>query len=178
MVKLLGFHINQELHWREQGAAAVGKGQGWLVQLGRLARVSKGITMPLICRFYISTALLRILYSVDVFLAPARHNLGATLKKDNRAIVGKIATIQRKAAIMITGTMASTPTDILNAHANLLPIPLLIDKILHHTALHFATMLSTHPLHEAVKNASKRHVKRHSTPLHYIMNNYAGLKPD
>jgi len=59
---------------------------------------------------------------------------------------------------MITGAMASTAGDILDAHINLLPIHLLIDKNLHCAALHFAT-LSTYLLHGAIRNAVKQHVK-------------------
>jgi hypothetical protein len=78
---------------------------------------------------------------------------------------------------MITGAMATTPGDLLDAHADLLPIPLLIDKLLHQVVLRFATLPPTHPLYKAVENAAKHHVKRHPTPLHYLMNNYSGLKP-
>ena len=118
-----------------------------------------------------------MLYGADVFLTPNRRNPGATLKRDNRAVVKQIATVQRRAALMITGGMASSPADALDAHANLLPVPLLIDRVLQRAALHFATLPSTHPLYDAVKNASRRHVKRHPTPLHYLMNNYSGVKP-
>ena len=177
VVKLLGLYIDQELRWKAQGAAALGKGQNWLLKLGRLARVSKGIPARLMRRLYISTAIPTMLYGADIFLTPARHNPGATLEKDNRAIIKQIASIQRRAALMITGGMASSPADALDAHANLLPVSLLIDKVLQRAALRFATLPPTHPLYEGVKNASLRHVKRHPTPLHYLMNNYAGLKP-
>jgi len=73
--------------------------------------------------------------------------------------------------------MATTLGDLLDAHADLLPIPLLIDKLLHQVVLRFATLPPTHPLYKAVENAAKCHVKRHPTPLHYLMNNYSGLKP-
>jgi hypothetical protein len=38
VVKLLGIHINNELRWKEQAAATLGKGQDWLIQFGRLAK--------------------------------------------------------------------------------------------------------------------------------------------
>jgi hypothetical protein len=81
---------------------------------------------------------------------------------------------------MITGAMVTTTGDILDAHTNLLPIYLLIDKNLHRAELRslcFATLPTTHPLHGAVKNAVRQHVKRHPTPLHYLMNNYQDVKP-
>ena len=33
-VKYLGVHIDQGLQWKEQGAAALAKGQDWLIQFG------------------------------------------------------------------------------------------------------------------------------------------------
>ena len=176
-VKLLGIHIDQELRWKEQSAAALRKGQDWLLQFGRLAKVSKGISMKLTRRLYISMAIPRIFYGADFFLTPTQHKPGATLKKDNRAIITRLASIQCRAAIMITGAMSSTPGDLLDAHADLTPVPILVDKMLQQAALRFATLPTTHPLYEAIKNASKRHVKRHPTPLHYLMNNYKGIKP-
>lgn len=41
-VKFLGLHINRELRWKEQAAAALGKGQDWVGQCGRIARPTGG----------------------------------------------------------------------------------------------------------------------------------------
>jgi hypothetical protein len=42
-VKLLGVHLDRELRWHEQSAAAIAKGEAWLIQTGRIARASRGI---------------------------------------------------------------------------------------------------------------------------------------
>ena len=89
-----------------------------------------------------------------------------------RAIINKLASIQRQAAIMITGAMKTTATDILEAMANLLPFQLLVDKIRHRAALRLATLPPAHPLHKPVQNAANRLVKRHPTPLHDLMHRY------
>ena len=177
VVKLLGIHIDQELRWKAQAAAALGKGQHRLMQMGRLARVSKGISTALMRRLYVSTALPRIMYGGDVFLTPTQHRPGAMLEKNNQAIVRQLASIQRRVAILITSGMASSLADALDVHAHLLPVHLLIDKVLYRAALRFTTLPPAHPLYEAVKNAALQHVKRHPTPLHYLLNNYPGLKP-
>jgi ribonuclease HI len=177
VVKLLGIHIDRELRWKEQAAAALGKGQDWLVQFGRLAKVTKGTSAKNIRQLYTSIALPRILYGADFFLSPTQRRPGATLKKDNRAIITKLKSVQRRAAIMITGATATTPGDLLDAHADLIPMALLIDKHLHRSAVRFSTLPASHPLYKAIKNAATRQVKRHPTPLHYIMNNYRGVKP-
>ena len=41
-VKFLGLHMDRELRWKEQIAAAIGKGREWLRQCGRLAKTSEG----------------------------------------------------------------------------------------------------------------------------------------
>jgi hypothetical protein len=44
-------------------------------------------------------------------------------------VVKKLRTVQRRAALAITGALSTTPTDVLDAHANLLPIEHLISKV-------------------------------------------------
>ena len=95
VVKLLGIHINNKLRWKEQAAAALGKGQDWLIQFGRLAKVSKGVATKHRQQLYTSVAIPRIYYGTDIFLAPTQHNPGATLKKDNQAVVTKLKSIQQ-----------------------------------------------------------------------------------
>ena len=43
-------------------------------------------------------------------------------------MVNKLATVQQHAALMITGAMKTTATDIIEVMANLVPFHLLIDK--------------------------------------------------
>ena len=38
VAKFLGLHIDRELRWKEQTAAAIGKGREWLRQCSRLAK--------------------------------------------------------------------------------------------------------------------------------------------
>ena len=77
-----------------------------------------------------------MLYTADIFLTP-QQNVGKQKRhnQNGRAITNKLARIQRQAAIMITGTMKTTATDILEVMANLIPFHLLVDKICHHAAL-------------------------------------------
>jgi hypothetical protein len=70
-----------------------------------------------------------MLYAADVFLTP-QQNIGKRMKdgQSKQAIVNKLALIQRRAAIMITGTMKTTATDVVEVMANLIPFNLLVDK--------------------------------------------------
>ena len=69
--------------------------------------------------------------------------------------MNKMAAIQRQAAIMITGAMKTTATDILELMANLLPFWILVDKIRYRAALQLTTLPPTHPLYKPVQNAAK-----------------------
>jgi len=76
--------------------------------------------------------------------------------------------IQRKVAKVITGSLATTAGDALEAHSNLLPIDLLFNKILYRNATHIASLPNTHPLQSLARKAAKCFVKKHCSPLHYL----------
>ncbi|KAJ7163344.1 hypothetical protein C8R46DRAFT_834205, partial [Mycena filopes] len=69
-VKLLGLHIDRGLRWHEQEAAALAKGQAWLIQTARIARASRGIGARQMRRLYLAVCVPRMLYAADVFLSP------------------------------------------------------------------------------------------------------------
>jgi ribonuclease HI len=78
---------------------------------------------------------------------------------------------------MITGALKTTATDVIEAHANLLPLPYLVDKIRQRAAARLGTLHKSHPLFRAVANARVRRVKRHPTTLHDLIWSY-NIKPD
>jgi hypothetical protein len=70
------------------------------------------------------------LYTADVFPHTSTEH-----RQENQGQKNKTShtqqtsiTIQRQAAIMITGAMKMTATDITEVMANLMPLPLLVDK--------------------------------------------------
>jgi ribonuclease HI len=171
--KFLGVLVDNKLNWKSQCAAALAKGQDWLIQFGRLARTSQGINAKYIRQLYLAIAIPRMLYAADIFLTP-QQNIGKQKKhnRNSRAITNKLASIQRQASIMITGAMKTTASDILEVMANLAPFHLLVDKIRYRAAIRLATLPPSHPLHKPVQNAASRLVKRHPTPLHDLMHRY------
>jgi len=56
-VKFLRIHIDQGLWWKEQEAAAIGKGAAWLIQFRRLAKPSGGIAYQHTRKLYTSVAI-------------------------------------------------------------------------------------------------------------------------
>jgi hypothetical protein len=135
--KFLGVIVNNKMNWKGQSAMALMKGQDWIIQFSRIARASHGITARYVQQLYLSIAIPQMLYTADIFLTPQKKtNQKPKNGKPNQAFVNKLAMIQRNAAIMITGAMRTTATDILDIMANLLPIHLLIDKHKQQAALH------------------------------------------
>jgi hypothetical protein len=91
--------------------------------------------------------------------------------------LGKLAKVQRQ-ALLLMGAMRTTATDILEAHANLFPFHLTLDKIRHRALLRMATLPETHPVHQHIRRAHKIHVKRHRSPLHCLLAAYKWINPD
>lgn len=86
-------------------------------------------------------------------------------------MVKKLRTIQRRAALAITGALSSTPTDVLDAYANLLPIEHLISKTRFQAGLRLSTQPKSHPLYEAVRDACA-YRKAHPTPIHDLVEDF------
>ncbi|KAJ7159414.1 hypothetical protein C8R46DRAFT_906280, partial [Mycena filopes] len=159
-VKLLGLHLDRELRWHPQGAAVLAKGHAWLRQGARIARASQAIVetgRAHRARLYLAVCVPGMLYGADVFLSPPPGNRRAFLlgkKQQERGIVKTIRTIQRRAALAITGALGSTPTDVLDAHANLLPVVHVINKVRFGAAAQLATLAFLHPLYKTVREAA------------------------
>ena len=157
-------------------AAVLGKGQDWLGQCGRIARPTGGISGVHMHQLYLSVVRPWMLYRADVFLGPALWSASFKANKCRCMALNKLASIQRRAAILIVGGMCTSPMDMLDIHANLLLFHLLVDKVWFQVALHLATLPVTHPLHNPVKQAANQFIKKHHTPLHEMMHIFK-LKP-
>jgi hypothetical protein len=137
MQKYLGVIIDDELRFKEQAAAAIGKGARWANQTGRLTKGAKGIKGALARRLYYGVAVARMLYAVDVWGSPS-------IKKGEGIHMGtirKLESTQRRAATQVTGGLHTTPTNLLLAHVDMPPIKELIEAHCHRAATRLATLL-------------------------------------
>lgn len=174
--KYLGVVLDQELRFREHTAYALSRGTAWVLQFRRLSRPTMGMPPRYARQLYKAIAVPRMLYAADVFLTPLTRREGDAKAKGSVGLMRKLARVQRMAAIHITGAMRSTATDILDAHADLLPFPLLVNQICLRSAIRLASLLETHLLHKHVKRA-RRYVKRHRAPIHELLHAFA-INPD
>ncbi|KAJ3897595.1 hypothetical protein F5879DRAFT_775927, partial [Lentinula edodes] len=113
--KFLGTLMDRQLRWNEQHIAMVRKGQQWVAQFRRVVRMRDGMVAQLVRQLYKAKALPRMLYAADIVLTPASRKSEKkwTQASQTRGIIRKLTSIQRQAAILITGAMTTTATDIL-----------------------------------------------------------------
>ena len=144
-----------------------------MAQIQHIARVQRGVPPHLIRWLYLAVAILRILYAADVSLVSG----GSKNKVGSATVIAKLTSIQRRAALAITGAMRTMAMDVLDVHVNLLPMCLLIEKVRYRVALCMATLLSSHPLYRHIHMAAKWRVKRHQALLHGLIHDF-GINPD
>ena len=77
---------------------------------------------------------------------------------------------------VITGGLSTTAGDILDAHAYVLPIDLLFNKLLFRSTLRLCSLPKSHPLQPLVHKVAKRKVKRHLSPIHNLIQ-FACINP-
>lgn len=173
---LLGVIVDQELRWKDQCNKALTKGLQWATQLNRLAKMSYGASPEKARQLYLSIAVPRFTYAADVWFTPVTPSASQGKKRQgSTGFAKRLARIQSTAARAILGALRSTPTDSLDAHANLLPMHLLMNEACHRAAIRLAAAPEDHPLFKAVARCAKGR-KTHIPPLQHILS-FADCRP-
>ena len=170
--KYLRVFFDQNLNWKAQQAHAVKKGTQWAVQIRRIAKQTWGITPKYARRLYISVALPRALYAIDLWCMPTQSDHPGLRAIGSAKVTRQLTTLQCTAATAITGGLCTSPTDSLNACAFLLPSPLNIDKCCHRALTRMATLPKEHPLHSAVNRKNTRDVVHHRMAIYHLLDRY------
>jgi ribonuclease HI len=175
--KYLGIILDQNLNWKPQLAQIRGKGSTWTAQIKRLTRPTWGLTPKGARKLFISVALPRTLYGLDVWCTPLHSRNARGNRKGSVNVVKKLTTVQRAGALAVTGGLRTTPTNTLDAHASLLPVEHRVAKHCHRAITHIATLPQEHPLHPLIKKSAKGRIRRHRSPLHILTSVY-GISPE
>ena len=157
--KLLGVHIDSKLRWNEQFAACLGKAEGWLRQFRRLTMTTRGLSGQNMARLWMQTAIPRIFYAGEAFIAPSQSvkgSRGGRVRAVTKKALTKLASTQRRGALLITGGLFSSAGDTLDFHAGLIPARLLVARIRHRAAMRIATLPEGHPLHARLHRMRRR----------------------
>ena len=165
--KYLGVYLDQNLLYKEQLAYIAGKGSTWAAQIRRLSRPSWGLTPSSARKLYIGAALPKILYGIEIWCPPQRNPTPGRNPPRTTA-TRKLTTAQRAGTLAITGGFRTTPTDVLDAHAALLPVNYRLDRTRYMKTIRLASLSAAHPLQAPFKTAFRRKVKRHKSSLHEL----------
>ena len=174
--KYLGVIFNQHLKWKEQLALVTEKGLKWAAQIRRAAHPSWGIMPKYAKRLYISIALPKVLYMIDIWCMPIHSETAGCRAKGSVAAVKQLTTVQRAGTIAVTGGLCTSPMDTLDACAYTFPAVQLAEKWCLKVAVWLATLPLQHPLYKLVNASANCMVIRHKSPLHNLMQIFK-LKP-
>jgi ribonuclease HI len=151
--KYLGMQVDNQLRWNEQAQRAAANATKWLLQFRRLTRPSTGVSSKLMRRLYLSVALPKLTYGLDIWYSPPSKPAGAARNIGSVGTLKSFQKLQRLASTAITGALRSTPTDLLDAQAGILPMELALLKACHRAAVRLLTLPDTHPLHSKFRKA-------------------------
>ncbi|KAJ7182753.1 hypothetical protein C8R43DRAFT_827248, partial [Mycena crocata] len=82
--------------------------------------------------------------------------------------------VQRLVCKVITGALRTTATDLLDLHANILPVHIRLNRTTFNAAARLCSLPPSHPLHRVV--ARCKHVPRfHRSPIHHTLHAFPSL---
>jgi len=98
------------------------------VQLRQITKQTWGITPKYARQLYISIALPRTLYTINLWCAPMQSDQPGSRVIGLARVMRQLTMLQQAAATAITGGLQTSPTDALNTCTFLLPVLLNINK--------------------------------------------------
>jgi hypothetical protein len=101
------------------------------MQLRWIAKSAHGVPIPLARQLYTAVALPKMLYAIDLWFKPIFSAHTDTPSRGSIGIARRIARVQQLAAIALTGAMRTSATDVLEAHAKLMPVDQRIQLTCH-----------------------------------------------
>jgi ribonuclease HI len=175
--KYLGIYVDHELRWKEQTSRAVKKAMDYTLAYRRLTRTIKGASMHIMRQLYNSVIMPKILYAADVWITPLEKKPNAKKTTGSVAAIRRLSSVQRIATIAITGAIRSTATNVLEAHANVLPMHLSIKRTCFMATLRYATLADPHPIAPIIRRIAKVNRAGHNSPLHHLLKLFPELDP-
>jgi ribonuclease HI len=167
--KYLGIQVDAQLRWKEQAQRTIANATKWILQFRRLTRPSSGVGAKLMRQLYLSVALPKMTYGLDVWYTPPTRENEASRSKGSVSTLKSLAKIQRIATLAITGALRTTPTDLLNAHAGVLPMELALEKACHRAMVRMLTLPETHPLQQIVEKARQPPPRGHQGTIGQLL---------
>jgi hypothetical protein len=144
--KYLGIIMDPSLKWTLQHTKVVTSVTFWALQVWPIAKASNGLSLKDIRQLYMMVAVPGFTYRAEVWYTGIHKPGNGGNTKGSMAITNKLCSIQRKVTKAITGALSSTTGNILDVHANILPIDILFHKVLFCATTHILSLPPEHPL--------------------------------
>ena len=107
----------------------VAKATKWMLAYQRLVHPLTGIWRRLMQQLYNVVVVLKMVYATDVWYTPVYLHAGRERRCGSVGITSRLASVQCLASTAIMGALRSMATDVLDLHANLLPVELMLHKV-------------------------------------------------
>lgn len=166
--KYLGVVLDDKLTFKYHAKQALARGTRTLGALNRL-KIPHGYMRQLA----LAMVFPRVEYALVAWYEPVREGLKRRI--GNIGLTRTIAKLQRRAAMLITGALRTTATDMADYHAYLLPTSLRLQLATFKAAVRLCTLPNSHPLQPIVQRC-RRSVRRHQSAIHKLMDAFPELR--
>ncbi|OCH89828.1 hypothetical protein OBBRIDRAFT_699008, partial [Obba rivulosa] len=138
--KFLGVLVDRALRFCKHVAYPLVKGTKWVAQFKRVMRPCFSLSYCLFKCLYFSIAVPSFLYVVDIFITPVQALEGRKRLYGSVGAVNKLARVHRQALLIMTGALHTTAMNVLEAHTDILPFRLLVDKLCQRATVCMCTL--------------------------------------
>lgn len=167
--KYLGIHVDSQLRWSTQTNEAIAKATKWTLLFRRLTKPSFGLSARFMRRLYITVAIPKMTYGLDVWYTPPHKQVGRRRNSGSVKALRELSKLQRLATIAINGALRTSPTDLLDSHSGLLPMDLLLKKICYRSMLRVCTLPPTNPVSRIAIKYSMFPAKKHRANIQQLL---------
>lgn len=140
----------------------------WTAAFKHFTKPTSGIRMKEVHKLYNAVAVPKICYTADLWYTPSCSTKANTHHTGPIGITNHLKSIQRQAAISITGTMQTAPGDASVVHVNLTPISIQLKETGIRAYLCLASCPNHQPIAKLVARSHAHQVKHHRTALHHL----------
>ena len=106
-------------------------------------------------QLYQAVAIPSFTYVADVWFMPICRDTGDKRFRGSIGTVHKLTMVQRMATTAVMGALRTSTSNIMEVHANLMLIELLLNKVCHRAVLRLAALPESHPLHKPVQQSAQ-----------------------
>jgi hypothetical protein len=170
--KYLGIHVDHQLRWNTQTHKAITKATKWTLLFRRLTKIASGLSAKLMRRLYITVAIPKMTYGLDIWYTPPNKPVGKKKNTGSVKALKELSKLQRLATTAINGAFKTSPTDLLDTHSVLLPMPLLLKSICYRSIIRICTLPKTNPVSTQVNKYHNRPAKTHKTNIQLLIERF------